>query len=116
MTACHGDQLKSFQRVEYKRNRHHVKQFTHQLRRLRDRTLQILQKYPMNTGVEEPTHSPEMGASASPVEDQSCSATAITKEIKESHPPTLEVLTLGIPQTYTSSVSKLETSDSKLRT
>ena len=74
VTARQGDQvqLKSPQGVQYKRNIQHVKQFVTPATEPRGRSL----AEPAEVRCEqmcgqEPTSSPEMGASAGPVEDQS---------------------------------------------
>ena len=73
-TACHGDQvqLKSRQGVQYKRNIQHVKQFVTPATEPRGPTLTEPAEVPyVQMCGQEPTSSPEMGASAGPVEDQS---------------------------------------------
>ena len=74
VTARHGDQvqLKSPQGVQYKRNIQHVKQFVTPATEPRGQSLGEPAEVPCEQmGIQEPTSSPEMGASAGPVEDQS---------------------------------------------
>ena len=74
-TACHGDQLvqlKSRQGVQYKRNIQHVEQFVTPATEPRGPSLTEPAEVPCEQMCgQEPTSSPEIGASAGPVEDQS---------------------------------------------
>ena len=74
VTARHGDQvqLKSPQGVQYKRNIQHVKQFVTPATEPRGPSLAEPAEVPCEQMCgQEPTSSPQMGASAGPVEDQS---------------------------------------------
>ena len=74
VTARHGDQvqLKSPQGVQYKRNIQHVKQFVTPATEPRGPSLTETAEVPCEQMCQqEPTSSPEMGASVGPVEDQS---------------------------------------------
>ena len=74
VTARHGDQvqLTSPQGVQYKQNIQHVKQFVTPATEPRGLSLGELAEVPCEQmGGQEATSSPEMGASAGPVEDQS---------------------------------------------
>ena len=90
VTARHGDQvqLKSPQGVQYKRNIQHVKQFVTPATEPKGPSLAEPAEVPCEQMCgQEPTSSPEIGASAGPVEDQSpIHTTPVTKEIRESHP------------------------------
>ena len=74
MTARHGDQvqLKSPQGVQYKRNIQHVKQFVTPATEPKGQSLAEPAEVPCEQMCgREPTSSPEMGAGAGPLEDQS---------------------------------------------